>query len=139
MIPSTNNLIVVGEDDKDDQELLKEVFTSIDESFSLVFADTGKQVINLLIELQDEPAPCLIVLDYNMPELNGADILKELNDRGIYRSVPKVVWSTSGSEKFKLRCLQLGAADYVIKPDSISSLKGVARYLISICSNGTAH
>ncbi len=139
MIPPTSNFIVVGEDDKDDQELLKEVFSSIDESFSLVFADTGKQVINLLNELQDEPAPCLIVLDYNMPELNGADILKELNDRGIYRSVPKVVWSTSGSEKFKLRCLQLGAADYVIKPDSISSLQGVARYLISICSNGTAH
>ncbi len=45
--------------------------------------------------------PCLIVLDYNMPGLNGADILKEIGANERYSTIPKIVWSTSDSDKFK--------------------------------------
>ncbi len=128
--------IIVGEDDKDDQELLKDVFNSIDDSFRLVFVDNGKQLISLLEKLSDDQVPCLILLDYNMPELSGADILQEIRELAGYKHIPKVIWSTSGSDRFKNKCLELGAADYVIKPSSFSALKDVARYLISICHTG---
>lgn len=126
--------ILLGEDDPDDQEMLKDVFASIDNSFILCFVNNGKEVLSALKKLQDNQMPCLIVLDYNMPGLNGADILKEIGCNKRYEHIPKVVWSTSASEKFKQTCLQLGAADYIIKPFNNADLEKIARYMLSICT-----
>lgn len=125
--------ILLGEDDPDDQEMLEDVFASIDNSFILFFVNNGKEVLSALEKLHDDQMPCLIVLDYNMPGLNGADILKEIGGNKRYEHIPKIVWSTSASEKFKKTCLELGAADYVIKPFNNNDLEKIARYMLSIC------
>ena len=126
--------ILLGEDDLDDQELLTEVFSTADESIRLLFVDSGKQVLSLLEKLGNEHLPCLIILDYNMPGLNGADILRELNSNDRYAHIPRIIWSTSGSETFKNKCLELGAVDYVIKPSNIKDLVETAQYMLSVCS-----
>jgi CheY-like chemotaxis protein len=123
----------VGEDDMDDQDFLKEVFSTVDNTFSLSFINNGKQVINYLDKLEDKHLPCLIVLDYNMPELTGAEILHELKKKSRYSSIPKVIWSTSGSEVYKQICFEAGANDYVIKPSNVSELVKVVQYMVSFC------
>lgn len=128
-----SRFILLGEDDADDQEMLKEVFTLIDTAFVLFFVNNGKEIISALEKLKDDQMPCLIVLDYNMPGLNGADILRELSTNERYKNIPKVVWSTAGSEKFRNICLELGAVDYVIKPNNVVGLEEVARYMLSLC------
>ena len=128
-----SKFILLGEDDADDQEMLKEVFRSIDTAFVLFFVNNGKEIISALEKLKDDQMPCLIVLDYNMPGLSGADILRELSTNERYKNIPKVVWSTSGSEKFRSICLELGAVDYVIKPNNVVGLEEVARYMLSLC------
>jgi CheY-like chemotaxis protein len=125
--------ILLGEDDADDQEMLTDVFASIDKSFILLFVNNGKEVISALEKLRDDQMPCLIVLDYNMPGMNGAEILREIGNNKRYKDIPKIMWSTSGSEKFKKLCLELGAADYVIKPANNDDLKKIAEYMLSIC------
>jgi CheY-like chemotaxis protein len=134
MPPPASKFILLGEDDLDDQELLKEVFTTIEDSVRLTFVDSGKEALTLLDRLKDDQLPCLIVLDYNMPGLSGADILSELNGKSRYSHIPKMIWSTSGSESFRSRCLELGATDYVIKPTSVKELEEVVRYMLSVCS-----
>ena len=99
--------------------MLKEVFASIDTAFVLFFVNNGKEILSALEKLKDDQMPCLIVLDYNMPGLNGADILQELGTNERYKNIPKVVWSTAESEKFRKICLELGAVDYVIKPNNV--------------------
>ena len=131
--PGSSKFILLGEDDPDDQEMLTDVFSSIDKSFILFFVNSGKEVISALEKFRDDQLPCLIVLDYNMPGLNGADILREIGGNPRYKDVPKVVWSTSGHEKFKQVCLQLGAIDYVIKPSNNRDLEMIARYMLSLC------
>ena len=128
-----SKFILLGEDDADDQEMLKEVFTSIDTAFVLFFVNKGSEIISALEKLKDNQMPCLIVLDYNMPGLNAADILRELSTNVRYKNIPKVVWSTAGSEKFRSLCLELGALDYVIKPNNITDLERIARYMLSLC------
>lgn len=128
-----SRFILLGEDDADDQEMLKEVFTSIDTAFVLFFVNNGSEIISALEKLKDDQMPCLIVLDYNMPGLNAADILRELSTNERYKNIPKVVWSTAGSEKFRSLCLELGAVDYVIKPNNITDLERIARYMLSLC------
>ena len=128
-----SKFILLGEDDTDDQEMLKEVFISIDKSFILFFVNNGGEILSALEKLRDDQMPCLIVLDYNMPGLNGADILRELNTNERYKHIPRVVWSTSPSEKFKQICIELGALDYVIKPNNVQDLEKIARYMLSLC------
>lgn len=129
-----SKFILLGEDDADDQEMLKDVFTSIDATFILFFVNNGSEIISALEKLKDDQMPCLIVLDYNMPGLSGADILLELGRNERYKNIPKIVWSTSGSEKFRKICLELGAVDYVIKPNNLDDLEKTARYMLSVCT-----
>ena len=128
-----SNFILLGEDDADDQEMLKDVFTSIDAAFVLFFVNNGSEILSALEKLKDDQLPCLIILDYNMPGLSGADILRELGTNERYKNIPKVVWSTAESEKFKKICMELGAIDYVIKPNNMAGLEEVARYMLSLC------
>ncbi len=128
-----SKFILCGEDDKDDEDLLSEIFSSVDNSFSLYFVNNGRKLVSALDQLPDNKLPCLLILDYNMPELNGAEILKELTKNKRYYNIPKIIWSTSGADKYKQMCLHLGARDYVIKPSSVKELQEVVKYMISLC------
>jgi CheY-like chemotaxis protein len=131
--PVTNvKTVLIGEDDLDDQELLKEIFSTIDGTFILVFAANGSQVLSYL-EKNPDQLPCLIILDYNMPGLNGAEILKELKKGSHYNSIPKIIWSTSKSGTYKDICLELGANDYLVKPSNVNDLVEICRYMLSVC------
>ena len=130
---TNSKFILLGEDDIDDEELLKELFSSVDNSFSLMFIRKGKQIIEYLTTLRDNHLPCLIILDYNMPELNGADILKELKDHPRYAGIPKIIWSTSQTDTYRKKCLELGADDYIIKPSKVNELVKIIEYMISFC------
>jgi CheY-like chemotaxis protein len=125
--------ILVGEDDIDDEEFLKEMFTSVDNSFSLTFINNGNQVIDYLDRLVVDQLPCLIVLDYNMPALTGEEILLELKNQSRYAGIPKIIWSTSHSDLYRKKCLEAGADDYIIKPASVKELLETIRYIISCC------
>lgn len=131
--PEVSKFILIGEDDLDDEELLKELFFSVDDSFTLTFINNGKGVVDYLHSVPDDHRPCLIILDYNMPELDGAHILKVLKDDGRYAEVPKIIWSTSQSETYRKKCLDLGADDYIIKPSKVNELIEAVKYMISFC------
>jgi CheY-like chemotaxis protein len=131
---SKSNFILIGEDDIDDQEFLTEVFLSFDQSFVLKFLNNGRELIEYLDALPDSHLPCLLVMDYNMPEINGAEILRELKKTKKYSPIPKIIWSTSNSEMYRNICLDLGANDYVIKPSNVKEMEVVVRYMLSLCN-----
>jgi CheY-like chemotaxis protein len=125
--------ILLGEDDIDDEELLKELFSSVDGSFELTFINNGRQLVEHLDALSENQLPCLLILDYNMPELNGADVLERIKSNSRYTDIPKIIWSTSGTETYRKKCLDLGAEDYIIKPSRVSELVQAIQYMISYC------
>jgi len=127
-----SEFILIADDDPDDQELLGGAFHSINKSLLLEFITNGSQVVPFLEKLGDGRLPSLIVLDYNMPELNGDEILKVLNCNARYIPIPKVVWSTSNSKFYKNVCLTLGAIDYIIKPSDMASFEKIANYMLSL-------
>ena len=129
----STKLILIGEDDLDDQELLKETFSSIDDSFSLFFSTNGTEILAYLNESNDADLPCLILLDYNMPGLNGVEILGELKNNSRYDGIPKIIWSTSRSETYRDICLKVGAHDYIVKPSNINDLVEICRYMLTTC------
>ncbi|HEX2847898.1 MAG TPA: response regulator [Chitinophagaceae bacterium] len=134
---ANNRTIIFGEDDIDDIDFLKETFSVLDNSFNLLFIDKGRKLLAKLETLTGDELPCLLVLDYNMPELNGAEILAQLKQDNRYNSIPKIIWSTSGSDTYKNKCLELGAVDYVIKPDNVKDYLETVRYMLTFCRRTT--
>ncbi|HLG40522.1 MAG TPA: response regulator [Chitinophagaceae bacterium] len=131
--PDNNKLILIGEDDLDDQEFLKEVFSSIDNSFTLLFSTSGAEILTHLNKSNDTDLPRLIILDYNMPGLNGVEILMELRNNKRYDGIPKIIWSTSGSSTYRNMCLAVGAHDYLVKPSNVNDLVEICRYMLTTC------
>ncbi len=126
--------ILLAEDDPDDQELIKEAFSEADVSFVLQIVKDGKSAIKYLEATPDKKLPCLIVLDYNMPELNGAEVLQHLYDKPRYKNIPKVILSTSGNQYYVQEALKKGAYAYKIKPSNYTKLVEIAKEMIDLCN-----
>lgn len=131
------NLILIGEDDMDDKEILEEAFAEIDPSVIVHFVNNGKKLLSFLEEETVCNLPSLIVIDYNMPGLNGAEILKSLDANTKVKNIPKVIWSTSGASQYKSSCLALGAYDYLVKPSGMHELENLVKYMLSLCKTTT--
>lgn len=93
----------------------------------------GKNFIEELERTSPELLPQLIILDYNIPEINGADLLRYLKGIARYDAIIKVVWSTSNSDQFKTDCLALGAKEYILKPSSYAGMTSLAQAFLSFC------
>lgn len=130
---SRNRTIFLAEDDIDDQEFLGEALLSLNPAVELKSFTSGIKFIEALEKTPDNLLPCLIILDYNIPEINGAEILGHLRLTNRYNHIHKIVWSTSNSDYFKKNCLDLGAKDYVIKPSNVTGLREIAEFFLSIC------
>lgn len=126
--------IFLAEDDIDDQELLAEAFSQLDNTIVVKAVNNGKKALSFLEQLPHDKNPCLIVLDYNLPELSGAEILDRLNKTEQFKDVTKVVWSTSNSPVYEKICLDLGAKAYLVKPNDISGINRLAQLMLQMCT-----
>ena len=131
---STSHInILLAEDDPDDQDLIREAFKEIGISFSLHVVENGNNVLEYLDKLPDTTLPNLIILDYNMPEMNGAQVLQKLCESVRYTSIPKVVLSTSNNIRYIKEAEEKGAQAYCVKPSNFSKLVAIAREMIDLC------
>lgn len=128
---SLNKQILVGEDDIDDKEILEEIFLSLDHDIQPTFINDGQKLVSFLENATSSDLPGLIILDYNMPHLNGAEILKSLQQNERLQTIPKIIWSTANADGFRNTCLQLGAREYLVKPSSFSDLKSMLKGMLA--------
>jgi CheY-like chemotaxis protein len=123
--------IFLAEDDIDDQEFLSEAMLSIDPAIKLIAFSSGLKFIKSISELKEGALPALIILDYNIPEINGAEILEQLKTDKRYAAIPKIVWSTSDSDLYRQNCLIHGAITYMVKPSSMSGIHEMAKKMLA--------
>nr|WP_256379081.1 response regulator [Chitinophaga sp. SYP-B3965] len=121
----------MAEDDIDDQEMLEFAVKEVDPLAKIVSITNGRKFIALLDGIPDHELPVLIILDYNLPELTGVEIVKLLNQKGRYQAIPKVMWSTSSSPVHKSISIELGILDYIIKPSDMASFISIAKHMLS--------
>jgi CheY-like chemotaxis protein len=125
--------ILLAEDDVEDQELIMEAFASTGENYRLKVFSDGKSALHYLESCESDHLPCLIVLDYNMPEMTGSDVLKKISGQKKYISIPKVILSTAKSDMFVQECLRHGADAYKVKPSTFNELVDVVKEMLSMC------
>lgn len=101
--------LLYAEDDPSDGDLTRTYFEAHAPEFDLEIVETGGECLGRLRESKYD----LLLLDYRLPDYDGSDVLRELSLAGI--SLPVVVVTGVGDDKFVLQSLNLGASDYVAK------------------------
>ncbi len=107
------------DDDPDDQEIFLSVLDSIDPSVKCLTAMNGQEAIKKLGSA--EVKPDLIFLDLNMPLMNGKQFLVARNLLVECRHIPVIILTTSSDRSSMEETRQLGAKDYITKPDKFSA------------------
>jgi CheY-like chemotaxis protein len=130
--------ILLADDNADDQSFIRDAFAYIKAGIDLRIVDSGVELLEALQLMEEGRLPSLIVLDYNMPELNGAEVLQVLVKEPRYNGIPKILLSTSYYQKHIDHCLQLGATGYLIKPDNLFDWKRLAHKMLSYIEPGAS-
>ncbi len=126
-------IILAADDDLEDLELIEDAFSSLEPDIALHKVTNGRAVIDYLNNRPDSDLPCLIILDYNMPELNGSQVLAKIGKEKRYADIPKLVLSTSSAPIHMHECMINGAAEYYVKPNSLKELETLAKKMLSFC------
>ena len=122
-------IVLYADDDIDDKTWVNEACKAARSPLELEFVNNGREVLRYLDGRTSHELPSLIVLDLNMPELDGRQTLKALKENSSYQNIPVAVVTTSSSRIDRDVCKRLGAALFLTKPDSYAQWQDVVRKL----------
>lgn len=108
--------IWIAEDDEDDLLMLKEAFEELNYKKPLLFFENGEKIIESLIASKAEDKPSLILLDLNMPKVDGLEVLNFIKNNQQTKDINVIILTTSKSEEDKSKALKMGANDFITKP-----------------------
>jgi CheY-like chemotaxis protein len=127
-----DRIILYADDDPDDRTWVAEACKAVNSSLKISFVENGRQVLRSLEKLRSEDLPHLIVLDLNMPELDGRQTLQQLKANPAYQQIPVAIVSTSSNAIDREVCHRFGASLFLIKPVTYSEWEGIIRQLESL-------
>ena len=130
-----NGTILMVDDDEDDFLLVSEALRESGLPNDVQLVEDGEQMIDYLnrrgkfMSLENSPLPSLILLDLNMPRMDGREALKEIKKTPDFRRIPIVVFTTSAEEEDIASTYELGASSYITKPSTFDGLVEVMKKL----------
>lgn len=127
-LKSLNILLI--EDDIIEVMKLKRATDSLQLNHKITEANNGEEALQLL-EKKDS-LPDIILLDLNMPKINGIEFLKILKADDRLKYIPTIILTTSNNQRDLLECFKIGIAGYVLKPlkyeDYVSKIEKLLAY-----------
>jgi two-component system response regulator len=125
-----NKIFWIADDDPEDRMIIKEAFEENCYDEKLVFFEDGEKVLLKFKEKGNEYYPSLLILDLNMPKINGLELLSTLKQDAKTKNIPIVIFSTSRNNLDKEKVLKLGADDFITKPFSFDMMIKITKELI---------
>ena len=128
-----NKTILFVEDDADDQYFLLKAVKEINPAIEVVFAENGLKAIEYLnVRKENSQLPCLIVLDLNMPLLDGKETYSRIKQDLKLKSVPVIIFTSSHNPNDKKMFTNLGV-EFLTKPDDFSYMNTIVNRMINMC------
>lgn len=126
--------ILLADDDPDDRAIIKDAMDFLEAGNVLCFAENGEEALSILHhDYSPAHRPCLIILDLNMPRLNGTETLRQLKGDDRFKGIPVIIFSTSINPLEKEKCMLLGAHSYITKPISLKESMDTAKAFLEFC------
>ena len=116
--------ILLVEDDSVDAMAVQRVLNRLQVTNELVHKHNGKEALEYL-RTEGDKKPCIILLDLNMPKMNGFEFLKVIRADDELKRIPVVVLTTSGYRTDIVESFELGAAGYMVKVAEYKKLVGM--------------
>ena len=124
-------VVLLVEDDVADQELTRRGLQRAGIDVDLRVANDGREALDYLM-LRDEsadeathPLPDFVLLDLNMPGLDGRQVLEKMRAEERTRRIPVIVMTTSSEREDVQECYGLGANSYITKPSALDDLTDI--------------
>jgi CheY-like chemotaxis protein len=127
--------ILMIDDDDEDRMLMQDMFVEIGAPDVAHYEGSGETALSYLSTLAENELPSVIVLDLNMPKLNGTQVLRMLKENEKFKDITVIIYSTSVNYIEKEETIKLGAHSYVIKPSSYEEYLEKARYFNNLSSS----
>lgn len=128
-------VVLYADDDPDDLALVQDAFARYSDNVEVVTATDGFEALSYLTGLRNfDPTPCLIILDINMPRLNGKETLKKIRDLNRFTDTPVVLFSTSSLPLDKDYANRFGAG-FITKPLDARQIQLIAEDFVSHCAD----
>ena len=131
--------IIIAEDDNDDYDFIESAFKESQLQNELFRVKNGKELVDFLVSkkyAQDPSDSCLVLLDLNMPIMDGREALKEIKLHPDLKKIPIIVLTTSGSDYDIIKSYDLGVNSYIKKPlkyeDLLQIIKTFQQYWLNI-------
>jgi CheY-like chemotaxis protein len=127
--------ILLADDDADDRAIMQDAMHELEASQVLCFAHNGEEALRILgSDFTTDHKPALIILDLNMPKLNGTETLRCIKNDARFNNIPVIIFSTSLNPLEKEKCMRLGAHSYITKPVSFKESMDTARSFLQFCA-----
>lgn len=128
--------ILVVDDDPEDRSIIEDGFAEVGMDTWVHYEENGEKALHFLrATADDRQLPCLIILDLNMPRMNGTQTLRAIKENERFKNITVLIYSTSLNPIEKNECIQLGARDFVIKPVTYSESLNTVQYFKTICED----
>lgn len=139
--PDTGKIVVLAEDNPAEQNLARRAFRTAAPDCTLNVVENGEELLNYLHRREEysdasaAPRPDLVLLDLNMPKVDGRQVLRELKQTPHLRRIPIIVMSTSSAQHDIHLSYALGCSSYLVKPrtlpDLIEALRATTHYWLA--------
>jgi CheY-like chemotaxis protein len=138
---TTNKWILLAEDNANDADLVQRALTANHSTTEVVLATDGSVALDCLhrrgaFASRGGGPPALVLLDLKMPKVDGLDVLRQVKNDDLLKTIPIVVLTSSREEQDLTRSYQLGANAYVVKPvefrQFVATLHGLSSFWMTI-------
>jgi CheY-like chemotaxis protein len=126
----TRKKILLVDDDIDDQEIFLDILKQIEPAIECTVANNGLEAIEILFRETDPPS--LILLDLNMPKMNGLECLTTLKKDEKLKTIPVIMLTTSSDPPSAQRSLKMGAQLFLTKSASIAGIKSQLQQVLEM-------
>ncbi len=127
-------IVLCADDDPDDRELLALAINELDPTYKVLTALNGEDALEKLVELNSiGQNPCLVILDMNMPVMDGKDTLEIMKTHSHWYSLPVAIFTTSPREMYADIALKYDV-HIITKPAKYASMMQEVSQLLSFCS-----
>lgn len=125
--------ILYVDDDADDREMLGDAVRNVAPEVKVTYAENGLQALELLEQKRAaQTLPCLIVLDLNMPFLDGRQTYERIKTDPLLNSIPLVILSSGENPSDKALFKREGIS-YFTKPIEFAAMKNIASQMVTYC------
>ena len=119
------NSLMLIDDDEDDRDIFLSILNNLHASVTCSIATNGQEALDKLID--SNAGPELIFLDLNMPLMDGRQFLIEIKKHITLKDIPVIILSTISDRTIVNEMKQLGAKDFITKPDRYSEWESVLK------------